>query len=800
MLGKAVFAESHVKADLLRGFYLRDLFVDPVKGQVTGRAGSIHLPPKAMEVLVCLAASPGAVVTREALIDEVWGANKGSSLALNHAVSEIRHALDDQPVDPEFIQTLPKRGYRLISDVVPAETGKSSVVIGTQGGPDVRDIGLFENLKRRGVLETGAAYLVLGWLLIQVADIVFGQLHLPPWAGTFVTMFVIAGFPLALILSWFLEIRDGRAVLDTTGPGDERRRRFSRTYLSVIGGLAMAAGAVIIYDLKFGLPSETMPGADTAAETILPPVVGNSIAVLPFLNIDGSDDAQLFSNGLADDLITRLSRVPGLLVSSRGDSFSLPANSPSSRIRERLRVALYVEGSVQIAGDRLRVIVQLIDSETGFHVDARTYDRSIEDYFEIRDEITGLTVANIRVALPPEIQQMPIADFEQSDLNAYVLYRRGKELFERPRTLELLAEVADYYQQALALDSQYAAAHAGLCEAYVARFEVSNAAQDIEAAERACETALASNTRLNMVYVALGDLYRRTGRTAEGEEAYQKALDIQPQDAGAMSGLARIYRRQQKYGQAEAMLQTAIATRPGNWRLINDLGRFYFTVGRYTEAAEAFRQVVFFDATNYQARTNLGGALTMAGDFEAGKRVFEEALAIQPSNTAYSNLGVIYYYLGQFDEAVANHRQAVRMAPGDALNWLNLADALHFSGMDAESQDMFRRAEEIAGDRLAVDPLDGEAIYVRAWARHMLGDSHAAREGVARGISVAPTNPYGFYYDGLMRTQLGDHQAAVDALKRAIELGYPATMLAAEPYLEALRSDTKFKALLDGAE
>ena len=789
-----------MKANLLHGFYLRDLFVDPVKGEVTGRAGSVHLPPKAMEVLLCLASNPGELVTREALIAEVWGADHGSSLALNHAVSEIRHALDDYAAEAALIQTLPKRGYRLIVEVVPADTGTASIVIGMKNGADVGDIGLFENLKHRGVLETGIAYLVLGWLLIQVAANVFEQLHLPSWAGTFVTVFVIAGFPVALILSWFLEFRDGRAVLDTKGPRDERRRRFSRTYLSVIGGLAIAAIGVFLYDRNAGLPTAAPPDTDAQLEAILPPVADNSIAVLPFFNIDGSDNTQLFSNGLADDLITRLSRVPGLLVSSRGDSFSLTANSTSTRVRERLRVALYVEGSVEIAGDHLRVIMQLIDSATGFHVVAKTYDRSIEGYFDIRDEITELTVANIRVALPPETQQIPIADFEHTDLNAYVLYRRGKELLERPRTLESLAQVTNYYEQALAIDSRYAAAHAGLCEAHVARFELSNESEDIEMAEQACKTALASNSRLNMVYVALGDLYRRTGRTADGEEAYQRALDIQPQDTGAMTGLARIYRRQQKYERAEALLLHATSMRPGNWRLINEIGSFYWIVGRYADAAEAFRRVVFFDAANYQARTNLGAALYMAGDFEAGKRVLIEALAIEPSNTAYSNLGVVYYYLGQFDEAVANHRQAVRMAPGDALNWLNLADAQHFLGMQQESREMFRRAEEIAANRLAVDPLDSEAIAVRAWARYMLGDSQAAREGIDRAVSVAPSDPFGFYYDGLIRTQLGDHRGAVDALKQAIELGYPTSLLAAEPYLEALRANKEFRALLEGAE
>ena len=220
-----------MNSDLLQGFYLRDLLVEPPKGQVSGRAGSVHLPPKAMEVLLCLASSPGMLVTRDTLIDDVWGAGHGSQEALSHAVGEIRHALDDHPDNPEFLQTLPKRGYRLIVEADPITANTSTAIRRSKNDSIVGDIGLLEHLKQRGVLETALAYLVLGWLLIQIADIVFDQLHLPQWAGTFVTVLVLAGFPIAIVLSWFLEFRDGRAVLHTLSPKDALKRRFSRTYI-----------------------------------------------------------------------------------------------------------------------------------------------------------------------------------------------------------------------------------------------------------------------------------------------------------------------------------------------------------------------------------------------------------------------------------------------------------------------------------------------------------------------------------------------------------------------------------------
>ena len=750
-----------------------------------------------MEVLLCLAAEPGELQTRDVLIEAVWGAGHGSQEALSHAVSEIRHVLDDHHDDPEFVQTLPKRGYRLLVDVVPVTGQSNTVDMGSRTGAFISETGLFENLRRRGVLETGLAYLLVGWLLIQIVDIVFDQLLLPAWAGTFVTVLVIAGFPIAILLSWFLEFREGRAIPHELSPRDSRKRRFSQTYISVIGALGIASVLVFIYDKSVGLPEADVVTAAYVVEAVdLPPVLDNSIAVLPFFNVDGTEETGIFANGLVDDVITRLSRVPGLLVSSRGDSFTLAPNSASSIVRERLRVALYLEGSVQIDGDTMRIIVQLIDSETGFHVLSRSIDRPLESFFEMRDEITEFTVANVRVVLPPETQLLPIAEHEVSDLNAYVAYRYGKELYEQPRSIDSLDRVITYYEQALDLDSEYAAAHAGLCAAYVARYWLSNSGDDISDAESACAAALAASPRLYMVHTALGDLYHRTGRSADAEKAYDDALQINPQDTQAMIGMAKVYQREQRYDDAEQLLRSSIKMQPGNWRNIDGLGSFLFAMGRYDEAAAAYRQVVLFDPDNRQGRTNLGSALTMAGDFEAGKLVYEESLQIQESETAYSNLGVIYYYLGDFESSISANRNAVKLGHQDSVKWLNLADALFQNGNVVEATKSFQQSAELAESRIAVDSSDFVTLFVLAWAKQMLGETDDARLYIGRGMAIAPNDPYGFYNSALINVQVGEYVAALDELRLAVDNGYPANMLAVEPYLSNLKANPDFQALI----
>ncbi len=787
-----------MNSDLLQGFYLRDLLVDPLKGLVNGQAGSEHLPPKAIEVLLCLASSPGELVTRETLIEEVWGADRGSPEALSHAVSEIRHALHDHADNPKFVQTLPKRGYRLIVGAVPKSAHTASVIPGTQDATRAGDIGLFENLKQRGVLEAALAYLIVGWLLIQIADIVFDQLHLPAWAGTFVTVLVIAGFPIALALSWYLEFRDGRAVLHELTPEDAKRRQFSRTYLSVIGALAIAAVFVFVYDRNIGLPVAQVPDvAQISEEVVLPPILDNSIAVLPLLNVDGSDETQIFANGLADDVITRLSRVPGLLVSSRGDAFTLDPNSSSQRVRERLRVARYVEGSVQIAGEQMRIIVQLIDSETGFHVLSRSFDRPRDDFFDVRDEITELTVANVRVALPPETQAASIFSANDPSLDAYVLYRRGIDQSRRPKIVSSLEAALAWFDAALEVDPDYAAAHAGKCAVAVDAYAQFFDRIYIDDAQASCASALSLNPNLDIVHTALGDLYLETGQYVEAEAAYLDALDIVPNNVAALTGLGDTYTRQQNSEAAEASFRQAVGQHPGDWSAYNLLGRFLFNSGRYAEAAEEYERVVALDNTNTTGYSNLGAATMQAGDFVAALESLQKAIDLKPLPMTFSNLGLNYYYLARLDEAIDNHRIAVDLARNDHLIWSNLGDALWIAGSIDEARQAFEEAEKLATSALQVNPNDPYSQIDLAWISAMLNKHVDARQLIEQARASDLDDPQLHYIDGLILLRSGDTEAALSALELAAEKGYSLQMMAAEPHLASIHGNPRFQAILE---
>lgn len=784
--------------NLKEGFRLGDLLVQPLRGRVIARDESRHLSPKAAEVLLCLAARPNRVVSRKELLDVVWGAGLGSQEALSHAVSVLRTALDDHRDHPLYIQTVPRRGYRLLLQPMPVgESGDTHAHTGDP--PPLPAADFLGELKRRGVIETGFAYLVFGWLLMQVADVTFDQLLLPRWLGTFVTVLVIAGFPVALVLAWFIDIVEGRAVLDRRDADRKPRNLVSRTYTAVLGALALAAIGVFTYDYFIGLPDHGDPpvvpaDANIALET---PVDPNGMAILPFLNIDGGEEARIFAEGLAEDLINRLAKVPSLRVSARSDSFSLPPNAGSDEVRRRLRVSYYLEGSIRVVEERLRVVIQLIDSANGFHLLSRSFDRERREFFDVQDEIANLTVANLRVALPPETRAVPASPTENQNLDAYVLYRRGMDAVHRPVTTESIRDALDWFDRSLAADPEYAAAHAGKCIAYVLGFDVVIDPGFVELAEASCAAALTRNPNLDVVHVALGDLRWLTGQLAQAEEAYRRALTINENNVEALTGLGAVYHREQKPHLAEEMYRKAIGLQPGNWRTYDALGMFLFELGRYAEAAENFRRVLSVDAGNIDGYGKLGAALMLSGEIAAAEPAFRRSLEINPQRDAYSNLGMMYYYLGKMEEAVAALEKSAQLAPKDHLTWSNLGDALSFTDDTDRAHAAFRRAETLAQSRLAVNASDADTMIELAWIKAMLDEYDDAVALIAPAKRLKPDDPYIHFISGLVRVKSGDRGGGYEDLESAVEMGFPLEMMSVEPHLRALRDEPRFVAMTE---
>jgi tetratricopeptide (TPR) repeat protein/DNA-binding winged helix-turn-helix (wHTH) protein len=778
----------------LKGFYLQDPLIEPTSGRVSGPGVEAHLKPKAVEVLLYLAARPFELVEREELLRAVWGEDGGSSEALTHAVSELRSCCHDHANSPSLIQTVRGRGYRLLEQPRLVEEREAASETGVFQAPD--DGSFIGKLMRRGVVQAGAAYMVFSWLLIQVADAVTPTLNLPAWFPAVVTYAAIGGFPIVLVLAWMLERSEGRWLLDSGRQSGKMLSGLERNYLSIMLAYGIAAVGALTYQATVGFDVPPEPEMTVAEEDALLPVNPKSVAVLKFLNIGGDETGEIFSQGLGEDILDRLARIPGLAVSSRGDSWSLPDNASSDLVRRRLRVAYFLEGSVRVIGDELRLVVQLIESATGFHVFSRSFETELTNHMEVQRQITELAVANLRVAIP-EDQDIVITDPDLNpDQDSYILYRRGKALLHLPPKTKPLESAIDYFEQALRLDSNYSAAHSGICEARVMLYRLGRDEADIGKAKMACAAALNTNPNLNMVYTALGELHLTEGNEAAAENAFHNALEINPNDVQAMRGIAEVLERKGEVQEAERLLQQAIDQQPGNWRLIDALGHLYFYTGRYESASEEYRRVTYLDPGNWQGHGNLGSALMMTGQFTAALDSIQTALHIEERASQRSNLATIYYYLGEFDRSVEIHRQTLETMPRSHFVWLNLGDSLRFSSQPEEASKAYRQAAEISRDLLEVNPDSPVDLMVLGWSVASLGDASEARRLIDRAVALSPDDPYVRYYDGLLKTNVGETNSAVDSLQLAVEKGYPMAMLAADPLLHGLHGNKRFERFL----
>ncbi len=258
----------------------------------------------------------------------------------------------------------------------------------------------FAELKRRNVYKVAVAYAVVSWLLIQIATQVFPFFDIPNWAVRVVVLLLALGFPVALVLAWAFEITpEGIRRESEIEPDEPITYHTGRKLIGITIAVAVAAGGMLAFQLlRPRLMTEQIPAASPAAPAAV--ISEQSIAVLPFADKSEAQDQGYFSDGISEELLNLLGRIPQLRVPSRTSSFSSRASrSKFRRSRGCCDVANVLEGSVSKNGDQLRITTQLIRAADGFHLWSETYDRKMDDIFKIQDEIAGEVVKELKVKL-----------------------------------------------------------------------------------------------------------------------------------------------------------------------------------------------------------------------------------------------------------------------------------------------------------------------------------------------------------------------------------------------------------------
>jgi len=289
----------------------------------------------------------------------------------------------------------------------------------------------YTELKRRNVIRVGIAYLALSWIVLQAADTVFGLLQLPGWADTFVLVLVLLGFVPALVFAWVFELTpEGlkrEADLPATPDLHRAKRLDTITIMAVVIGVVLLALDRLYPNVQ--PQAEPSSAAIAGAEAPLTPIKRKSIAVLPFINLSSDPDQQYFADGITEQLLDSLARLPDLLVTARTSSFALKGSTEDVRtIAAMLGVEHIVEGSVRRADNQVRITVQLVRAADGFHLWSQTYDRELDDVFAVQDDVAVKVAEVLEVVLDEERRQRMRASGVQQ-VEAYVHYQRGRALY-----------------------------------------------------------------------------------------------------------------------------------------------------------------------------------------------------------------------------------------------------------------------------------------------------------------------------------------------------------------------------------
>ncbi len=318
----------------------------------------------------------------------------------------------------------------------------------------------FAELKRRNVYKVAVAYAVLAWLLIQVATQVFPFFEIPNWGVRLIVLFIVIGFPIALILAWAFELTpEGIKRAEDVDLSKSVAPKTGRKLTVIIIAIVVLALSLLVFQLTRSHPTMSVakpPGAPN----------DKSVAVLPFANLSRDPDNAYFAAGIQDEIVTRLAKITELKVISCTSTKrfkSAPDDLPA--IATELGVANILEGSVQRTADEVRVNVQLIKAASDAHLWADTFDRKLTDIFKIETEIAK-TVAETLQAKLSGSEQHAIAARPTENTEAYQLYLKGR-FFWNKRTAKDFSSALGYFQQAIDKDPGFALAYAGLADTYV---------------------------------------------------------------------------------------------------------------------------------------------------------------------------------------------------------------------------------------------------------------------------------------------------------------------------------------------
>jgi TolB-like protein len=399
---------------------------------------------------------------------------------------------------------------------------------------------LFEELKRRNVIKASVAYLIVAWVILQVLSTVLPELQTPKWVLRTIMFLITIGFPIWVFFSWVYEVTPQGLKKTTNVPEDLSTTAITNKRLNIIIIITLIIAIVITFIDE----SNSIATNDIVDNEV---VTDNSIAVLPFVNISGDIEQEYFADGLSEELINIFTRLPELRVIGRTSSFAYKGkNEDLRKIGKSLDVEYILEGSVRKSNKKIRVTAQLIKSKDGSHVWSKTFDRHLDDIFEIQDEISNSVLNSLRITLS---KNSSISKHKITNTEAYNYFLQGRYYYESSSIRYSTNEAMKWFNEAVKSEPSFSLAWSYLSMCY---WRKSNTSTD--------------------------DNFKKAKKYA------LKALELDPTSGIAAVNVGEILDNEYDFKGALKMIDLSLRLEPDNPYVLRNAGRFYTILGRDKES------------------------------------------------------------------------------------------------------------------------------------------------------------------------------------------------------------------------
>ena len=482
----------------------------------------------------------------------------------------------------------------------------------------------FDELKRRNVIRVGIAYAVAAWVVLQVADLVLEAVEAPAWVLKALLLVIALGFVASLIIAWAYELTpEGIKREEDVVRGESITRETASKLSRITIGLLITAVLIVAVD-RLVPEGPQAPTSESPTSTANVPAVasdGPSVVVLPFVNMSGDEDNEYFSDGLSEELLNLLAKIPALKVVSRSSAFYYKGKDVRiADVGRELNVAYVLEGSVRKSGDQVRVTAQLIKVEDGFHLWSDTWDRKLDNIFAIQDEIAAAVVDQLEVTLLDKVPRS-----QKTEPEAYSLYLQARH-FSNLLSPEGWEHSVPLYQKALEIAPDYALAWAGLCRDYInlAGYNLLPPAEGYGLAREAAEKALAIDPNTASAYAGLGWISMHLDGDLEAAARYfERALKLEPNNLATLRNAATFTYALGRLEDAIALGEYSLARDPVNPSAYFNLTHHYTVAGEHEKAIETARGALRLNPGMPGANYYMGESLLRLGQSERALEVFE---------------------------------------------------------------------------------------------------------------------------------------------------------------------------------